>query len=897
MNAKKLMALGALMGCSSVAFAANDVTQLDIVIRDFQPNHPDFENFSEEAFSHLNEIFNYSYAGQPMSLNGFDADWYGATAYHATCGNMATKAGSMIGMDGKPFKANPVLPAYLQGTSTAAVLEYGECQNSSTPGITQRGYKQVLKDASGNPLVQGFVCAGNNTAWANPVYYTPGMVGQFLNFAPPDSTGEYDMYDGVEIVKLGELCDNRFFAQWYKDFPGINLRTNTTMDIPRDKASGYYIYDYNYNNGGYSPLDSINPTTGTWVGPKACNEGIQPNGKCEQFGPQSLSIFCPPYNYQYANTQTDYRKQNTYSLCQSWLKNGGPRNVTAASAAASASGTLGLQHLRNYAFTMMGYAKFKYKVANQIDKSGAIKPEVFEFAGDDDMWIFVDGVLVVDLGGTHLSAPGSVNILTLAQNNHGCHAGEPLSTYTNCDGATDAAGWADNTWHHLHFFYADRQTDGSNIYIRSSLAEVAPSRYGQPSVGNVTVKVDEEGNQVTGVLLNTKLADSTIAYINAAAANPAVAQPAMVVIRTVTNADGTTSVKTYGYYITSISGDVDKGANGILYQMTGELRDENGQVVQGGILGNDQMAFNFPYDKDIAADTDLRAAYEAASPGLWDQLLAWNEKLAFPIASSSGKNVVGYPDSPIDWAVVKFFGATDVKPLALDTAITRPDFNEQAEQLTQKAEENGGELPMNFTADLLLAPLPEVGPDGKLVGKNGNPLNLTDDDAKTFGSAGVGGALSNNTTAIVGGVAKTDASMCFADGTESCSSWSFAMQGPFRINVRVFDHLGHFVSQYQQVVTEDMLHAALSQQKAPEPQSSCHTPLYGQTGVFLATVKMYPVSQNGRALATGVYIYQVTVVQEEYYPCIKTSGQVQEGNVLYSRTSNVYTRGYRREKN
>lgn len=898
MNAKRFLALGALMGCSSLAFAAvNDITQLDIVIRDFQPNHPDFENFSEEAHSHLNEIYNYGLGGQLMNLNGFDVDWYSAAAYHETCGNMATLAGSAIGQDGKPYLPNAFLPAYLQDVTTSGrdTLKYGECQSSTVNGITQRGYQKVANNAAGQPMVQGFVCSNNNVNWANPVFYTPGMVAPHLVFAPPVD-GEYDMYDGVTIVKANERCDNRFFDQWYKDVAGINLRTNATMDIPRDSKSGYYIYDYNYNNGGYSPLDSINPTTGTWVEQKKCNPDIQPHGVCEQFGPQSLSIFCPPYNYQYAGTQTDYRKQNTAQLCQSWLKSGGPRNGQAATLAAQAHGTLGLQHYRNYAFTMMGYAKFKYKAINQFDANGNLKPEVFEFAGDDDMWIFVDGVLVVDLGGTHLSAPGSVNILTLAQNNHGCHEGQPLAHYSNCEGASDATGWADNSWHHLHFFYADRQTDGSNIYIRSSLAEVAPSRYGQPSVGSVTVKVDDDGNQVTGVLLNTSLDATTLANINAAALNPAAAQPAMVVIRTVTNpVDGSISFKTYGYYVTSISGDVDKGANGILYQMTGELRDADGNVVEGGILGNDKMAFNFPYDKDIAADTDLRAAY-AAYPGLWEELMAWNEKLAFPITSTSGKSVVGYPDSPIDWAVVKFFGSTDVKPLTLDKDITRPDFNQQAEQLTEEAEKNGGELPMNFTADLILAPLPETDPvTGKPVGKNGNPLNLTDDDAKTFGSAGENGVLSNNATALVGGVAKTDASMCFADGTESCTSWSFAMQGPFRINVRVFDHLGHFVSQYQQIVTEDMVQAALGQQKAGESQSACTTKMYGQTGVFLATVKMYPVSQNGRALATGVYIYQVTVVQEEYHPCIKTSGQVQEGSVLYSRTTNVYTRGYRRE--
>lgn len=903
MNAKKFMALGLVMGCSSMAFAADNTRVLDVIIRDFQPSHPDFENFSEEFVKHGWEI-------QNSGAVGYDATWnLDLAALHKSCGNGATVGGATtvaIGQDGYPKVKNIFLPRYLQKESTAPNLEYGLCAAKSATGTTQRGFKAV------SPGVSGFVCptvvqhqgqecdneyaAESNNCWANTVYYTPGMVQPYLSFLDLNADGSFDMLDEVIIQKQQLLCDNSLFEQWYFDVPGTNKRTNKPLELPNVTGSSYFQIDYNYNNGGYFPLDSINQLTQERVGAAGCT----PDQPCDQWGPQSLSIFCPPYDYEYAAKQMDFMNQKTAALCNAWRAYGGPRQtnyqdgLSAAMWAAASAGKLGQQHLRNYNFTMMGYAKFKYK---EFDAKGMPNSEVFEFTGDDDMWIFVDGVLAVDLGGTHLAAPGKVSIADLAANNHGCgdvvpglelYGKPPLADSSNCTPGTTK--WADGTWHHLHFFYADRQTDGSNMFMRTSLAELAPSRYGQPSVGNVTVKVDDDGNQVTSILLNVSLSPETINMITASAGT----QPEMVVIRTVTNPDGTTSVKTYGYYITAISGDVDKGSSGILYQMSGVLMDSEGNVVEGGILGNDQLAFNFPYDVNIAADADLMAAYNAVDPTLWTQLMAWNEKLTFPISSST-KPVVGYPDTPADWAVVKFFGSTDVKPLTLDTAITRPDFNKQADILTEEAEKNGGELPVNFTADLLLTPLPET-IDGKPVGKNGNPLNLTDDDAKIFGSAGKGGALTNNTTALVGGQPKTDASMCFADGAESCSSWSFAMQGPFRINVRVFDHLGHFVSQYQQVVTEDMLQNALKQQKEPENQSSCKTPLYGQTGVFLATVKMYPVSQDGRALATGVYIYQVTVVQEEYYPCIKTSGQVQEGNVLYSRTYNVYTRGYRRQK-
>ena len=253
------------------------------------------------------------------------------------------------------------------GPTTTCACQFSDWNiaNSSriTGGYTLAGNDSPLSD--GNAGVQGGTAGTtvNTTSTGGP--YTGTLTG-YTASSPggPIWKGTAPAYKSADTLK-----------QWFNDDPSVNKTFTAVLELP---SIGSNIYQYasksHLAQGGFYPLDTLNTSQVT-----LCN--LWPYWNHGNGTPFWTTCTGDQYLFIPRVTQSDCVSGDTVDDgC--W--------VTAVA---------GVKH-DNY-FTDEARYYFVYDSTNGISLS---------FYGDDDLFIFINGVLVLDLGGIHQQLPGTVTV-------------------------------------------------------------------------------------------------------------------------------------------------------------------------------------------------------------------------------------------------------------------------------------------------------------------------------------------------------------------------------------------------------------------------------------------------------------------------------------------------------
>ena len=342
---------------------------LPMIYRDFQP-----ENVSSGGhpdFFWLGTKYNGSQSSTTVCVPNSAGPSKGNDSTARCWGIMASSL-----LNGKPQP----------GPTTTCACQFSDWSIGNSSRI-QGNYTQAANDSPLSDGNGGYLGGTASTA-VNTTSTTGAYTGTLTGFTQSDPGGP--IWKGTTPA----YKDANSFRQWFNDDSTVNKTFTDVLEMP---SIGSNVYQYasksHLAQGGFFPLDTLNPSQAT------------------------LCSLWPYWNHGNGTPIWTTCTGDQYLF---------PPRITAADCMSGTKLTdgcwvtsvLGVKH--DSYFTDEARYHFVYDGTNGISLS---------FYGDDDLFIFINGVLVLDLGGIHQQLPGKVTV-----------SGSPGDAQSTQGGCLDTAG-------------------------------------------------------------------------------------------------------------------------------------------------------------------------------------------------------------------------------------------------------------------------------------------------------------------------------------------------------------------------------------------------------------------------------------------------------------------------
>lgn len=273
---------------------------------------------------------------------------------------------------------------------------------------------------------------------------------------------DLDAYKNIQFTKP----DGGIFNS---DSTVKTIYTNVEMPFVYDSATKYYTFDAS-QNGVYFKQNSTQGSTTARSGGRLYFDNTPQGVGGAHFGDGSKTVWAP-----FDSTTNLTGRESTVDM--------------------------------NYHFGMAATIPFTMTANGRIDPNNDDSaPIEFKFSGDDDVWVFVDGKLVLDLGGIHNRLDATINFAantwTLSKSNS---VDVDVADYNRAaisgklfnDGPTTGklgetlTTFAARESHELTIFYLERGAGSSNCRISFNL----PMKDTVSVTKQITQSVDANGNK------------------------------------------------------------------------------------------------------------------------------------------------------------------------------------------------------------------------------------------------------------------------------------------------------------------------------------------------------------------------------------------------------------------